>query len=90
MNELEWELLTTVEGRINADGLTAFLEAEGISVQPFQEGFGVHGVPLTFGPFSEVQLYVPKDKIDQARALLEEYEGGVDIDVTNNNEEPNP
>ena len=87
MSEMQWELLTTVEGRMNAEYLITFLQAEDVPVQDFQESFGVYGAPVTFGPLGEVQIFVPKDKLEQAQTLLKEFERGVDMDAIENTDE---
>jgi Putative prokaryotic signal transducing protein len=73
MDELKWELLTEISGRIDAEMLKSYLEAEGIEVQLFQEGAGQDLYPVTFGPLAMVQVFVPNDKIDDARSILESY-----------------
>jgi hypothetical protein len=73
MNDLKWERLIEISGRIEADLLKSYLEAEGIEVQLFQEGAGQDLYPVTFGPLSEVQVFVPGNKINEARELLKTY-----------------
>jgi hypothetical protein len=73
MDELKWELLTETSGRFAADLLKSYLEAEGIEVQLFQEGAGQDAYPVTFGPLAMVQVFVPNDKINDARTLLETF-----------------
>jgi hypothetical protein len=85
MNDLKWERLIEISGRIEADLLKSYLEAEGIEVQLFQEGAGQDLYPVTFGPLSEVQVFVPGNKINEARELLKTYnsygdEKGPDIE----------
>lgn len=73
MDELKWELLTETSGRFEADLLKSYLEAEGIEVHLFQEGAGQDIYPVTFGPLAMVQVFVPNDKIKDARSLLETF-----------------
>lgn len=73
MNELKWELLTEISGRFEAEMLKSYLEAEGIEVQLFQEGAGQDLYPVTFGPLAMVQVFVPNDKINDARSILDSY-----------------
>lgn len=73
MDELKWELLTEISNRFEADLLKSYLEAEGIEVQLFQEGAGQDIYPVTFGPLAMVQVFVPNDKINDARSILESY-----------------
>jgi hypothetical protein len=76
MDSLKWELLTEVYGSLEADMLKSFLEAEGIPVQLFQEGAGRDIYPVNIGPLAMVQVFVPKERIDDARILLESIESG--------------
>ncbi len=74
MDELKWELLTEVQGRAEAEVLKAFLIANGIEdVELFQEALGQHIYPTTLDILGHVQLFVPKEQIEEARKLLEEY-----------------
>jgi len=73
MDELKWELLTEISGRFEAEMLKSYLEAEEIEVQLFQEGAGQDIYPVTFGPLAMVQVFVPNDKINDARSILESY-----------------
>jgi len=73
MDELKWDLLTELSGRFEADLLKSYLEAEGIGVQLFQEGAGQDIYPVTFGPLAKVQVFVPNDKINDARSILENF-----------------
>jgi hypothetical protein len=72
-DELTWELLHEVYGRMEADLLQTYLEAEGIPVQMIQEGAGRSVYPVTFGPLALVQLFVPKEKLAAAKSLLKNY-----------------
>jgi len=74
MDELKWELLTEVQGRAEAEVLKAFLIANGIEdVELFQEALGQHIYPTTLDILGNVQLFVPKEQLEEARELLEEY-----------------
>ena len=74
MSEMQWEKLTEIYGRMDADVLKSFLEAESIPVELFQEAVGHHAFPTTVDGLARVQLFVPKDKIDQAREVLAAYQ----------------
>jgi len=82
MPNLKWELLTVISGRFEAELLKSYLEAEGIEVQLFQEGAGQDLYPVTFGPLSNVQLFVPGEKIDEAQSCLEHYNTQAGDDAT--------
>jgi len=74
MDELKFELLTDVQGRAEADVLKAFLLGNGIEdVELFQESLGQHIYPTTLDILGNVQLFVPKEQIEESRKLLEEY-----------------
>ena len=70
MNEMKWEKLTEIYGRLEADMTKSFLEAEGVPVELFQEAVGHHAFPTTIDGLGRVQLFVPKEKIEEARKLL--------------------
>ena len=73
MNEMKWEKLTEVYGHLEADVIKSFLEAEGVPVELFQESVGRHIYPTTVNGLARVQLFVPKEKAEEARKLLEAY-----------------
>ena len=73
MNEMKWEKLTDIYGRLEADMTKSYLEAEGVPVELFQEAVGHHAFPTTIDGLGRVQLFVPKEKIEEARKLLESF-----------------
>jgi hypothetical protein len=73
MDELKWELLTEVQGRLEADLLKTYFSAYGIDVELFQEAVGHHIYPVTVNGLGRVQLFVSKDQAVDARKLLDEY-----------------
>ena len=63
-----------VQGRAEADILKAYLMGNGIEdVELFQESLGQHIYPTTLDILGNVQLFVPKEQIEDARKLLDEY-----------------
>ncbi len=74
MDELEWELVAEIQGRIEAEVIKSYLEAEGIEVELFQEAVGHHIYPVTIDGLGRVQLFVPKKRSAEARKLLEGYQ----------------
>ena len=72
MDNLTWELVTEANGRMQADLLKSYLEAEGIEVELFQEAVG-HLYGITIDGLGRVQLFVPKEHASQARELLAAY-----------------
>ena len=62
--------LTDVLGRWQADILESYLNSEGIDTVLFQDTMSY----VTLTPaFAEVQIYVPKANIKQARELLNKF-----------------
>ena len=75
MDELKWELLTEIQGRVEAEIFKAYLIANGIEdVELFQESLGQHIYPTALDILGNVQLFVPKEQFEAARQLLQEYE----------------
>ncbi len=74
MDELKWDLLTEVFGRLDAEAIKSLLEAEGIPVELFQEAVGHHVFPVMVDGLGKVQIFVPKEKIAEAREWLAEYQ----------------
>ena len=77
MDKLKWELLTEVYGRMDADIIESLLEAEGIDVELFQEAVGHQIYPVTIDRLGRVQIFVPKNKVKEARAWLKAYKEGL-------------
>ena len=75
MDGLKWEILTETYGRMEADIIKSYLEAEGIHVELFQEAVGHHIYPVTIDGLGRVQLFVSKEQIAVAKELLAEYKG---------------
>jgi hypothetical protein len=73
MDELKWELLTEIQGRLEADLLKSYFAAYGIEVELFQESVGQHIYPVTIDILGRVQLFVSKEQAGDARRLLDEY-----------------
>ena len=73
MDDLTWEVLTEVQGRMEAEFIKSYLEAQGIEVELFQESVGHHIYPVMIDGLGRVQIFVPKEQAAEARQLLEEY-----------------
>jgi hypothetical protein len=73
MDELTWELLTQVQGRLEAELIKSFLEASGIEVELFQEAVGHHVYPVMVNGLGRVQIFVPKEQANEAKTIFEEY-----------------
>jgi hypothetical protein len=74
MDEMKWEKLTDIYGRIEADVFKSFLEAKGVPVELFQEAVGQHAFPTTIDGLGHVQIFVPKEKFEEAKTLLETFQ----------------
>lgn len=73
MDELKYELLTELTNRMEADLLESYLEANGIDVELFQESVGHNIYPVTIDLLGHVQVFVPREKIKQAKQLLDKF-----------------
>ena len=73
MDELKWEVLTEVQGRLEAEFIKSYLEASGIEIELFQESVGHHIYPVTVNGLGRVQIFVSKEQSKEARTLLQEY-----------------
>jgi hypothetical protein len=74
MDKLKWEVLVEIQGRLEADLLESYLEANGIDVELFQESIGHTIYPVTIDGLGRVQVFVPKEKLTEARQLLETFQ----------------
>ncbi len=77
MDELTYETLVEVNGRLEAEMIESFLEAHGIDVELVQELIGHSAYPVTIDGLGRVQIFVPKMKIFEARELLKIYHDGI-------------
>ena len=73
MDKLKWELLTEVNGRMEADMLKSYLEPAGTQFEMLQEAVGHHIYPVTIDGLGRVQLFVSKEQAADARTILTEY-----------------
>jgi hypothetical protein len=73
MDEMKWEVLTEVQGRLEAEFIKSYLEAQGIEVELFQESVGHHIYPVTIDGLGRVQIFVSKEQAAEARQYLDEY-----------------
>ena len=74
MDKLTWAKLTEVYGRMDADLIQSYLNAEGIETELFQEAVGHHIYPTTIDGLAKVQVFVSKENLEEARKLLERFE----------------
>lgn len=73
MNDMKYELLTELTNRLEADLLESYLEANEIDVELFQESVGQNAFPVTNEILGRVQVFVPKEKMKDAKKLLNNF-----------------
>ena len=86
MDEMKFTQLVEVLGRWKAEIIESLLKNEGIDVVLVQDSIS----NSTYGnPFAPVQIFVPKDVVQQAREMLETFEDAEDSmeDEENDDEE---
>jgi len=80
MDELTYERIAEVNGRMDAELIESLLEAEGIDVELVQESIGHSVYPVAVDGLGCVQIFVPKDKVLEAREWLKIYRQGIQED----------
>ena len=75
MDEMKWDVLAEVYGRMEAEGIKSLLEAEGIQVELIQEAAGRLYAVAVDG-LGRVQIFVPKKQLQEAREWLKIYREG--------------
>lgn len=80
MEEMKWEMLVEVYGRLEAEGVKSFLEAGGIQVELIQEAIG-QLIPTNYDAFGRVQIFVPKEQFEEAEELYEAYQNATPTDT---------
>jgi hypothetical protein len=73
MDELTYEKLTEVFGRLEAELIESLLEAHGINVELIQEAVGHSVYPVTIDGLGRVQIFVPKKQLAEAQEWLTDY-----------------
>jgi hypothetical protein len=76
MDTMKWEKLTEIQGRLEAELLESFMEANGVDVELIQESVGHSAFPVIVNGLGRVQIFVPKDKIREGRELLKDFNEG--------------
>ena len=75
MDELKYAMLTEVLGQWKAEILESFLKSEGINVVLVQDALS----QSAYGnPFAPIQVFVPKEGMQQARILLKTFEDSLE------------
>ena len=78
MDEMKYEKLTDAQGRLEATMIESYLEAQGIDVELIQESIGHSSYAVLVNGLGRVQIFVPRDKIEEAREFLKTYREGLD------------
>ena len=81
MDTLKWEVLTEVQGRLEAELIESYLKANEVDVELVQESVGHSAFPVMINGLGRVQIFVPKDKISDARNLLNDFNKDVESEV---------
>ena len=71
MDEMKYAMLTEVLGQWKAEIIESFLKSEGINVVLIQDSLSQSAYA---NPFAPVQVFVPKEGMQQARKLLKTFE----------------
>jgi hypothetical protein len=74
LDKMQYEKIAELE-RPQADVIESFLEAEGIDVEIVEESVWKTSYSTTF---HTVQIFVPREKVQQALALLENFDLGLE------------
>jgi hypothetical protein len=75
MDEMKYAMLTEVLGNWKAEIIESFLKAEGIDVVLVQDSLSQSAYA---NPFAPVQVFVPKEGMSQASALLKTFEDSLE------------
>jgi hypothetical protein len=76
MEKMKYEKLTDLQGRLEANMVESYLEAQGIDVELIQESLGQSSYAVSVNGLGRVQVFVPKDQIEEARQLLKTFREG--------------
>jgi hypothetical protein len=82
MDELKWAKLTEVFGRMDADLIESYLEANEIDVELFQEAVGHLIYPTTTDGLAKVQIFVARENLEEARRLIQRFKDGTGTEDT--------
>lgn len=74
MSEMKYEMLAEIYGRMEAELIKSYLEANEIDVELFQKSVGQNIYPTTIDQLGKVQVFVKKENLEEARILLKEME----------------
>ncbi len=74
--EPEYRVVYVGGGNLDAEEIRIFLESAGIPAYINQESVGITGYSLAVGSIGQAKVYVPADRYDEARQLLEKMQRG--------------
>ena len=77
MDTMKWEKLTEVQGRLEAELIESYLEANEVDVELIQESVGHSAFPVMVDGLGRVQIFVPKEKSQEAREMLNDFREGL-------------
>ena len=83
MDKMQYEKIAELE-RPQAEVVESFLEAEGIDVELIEESIWKSSYAITF---QHVQIFVPREKVQQALDLLKSFNIETDKDEFEDDEE---
>jgi hypothetical protein len=78
MTESNWQLLTEIQSRGEAEVVKGYLALHGIDSFLVQEAIG-QLIPTNLDMFGRVEIFVPKEDLEIARELMVKY-----FDASNN------
>jgi hypothetical protein len=76
MGTMKWEKLTEVQGRLEAELIESFLEANGVDVELIQESVGHSAIPVMVDGLGRVQIFVSRESLLEAQELLKIFNEG--------------
>jgi hypothetical protein len=86
MENMKYERLTDLQGRLEATMVESYLEAHGIDVELIQESLGQSSYAVTVNGLGRVQVFVPREQIEEARQLLKTFREGIETGGDDENE----
>ena len=84
MDEMKYAQLTEVLGRWKAEIVESFLKSEGVDVVLIQDSISHSAYTTSFAP---VQIFVPKESLEQARELVKDFDDVLQNDEDDDEEE---
>lgn len=73
MSPMQYAKLTEIYGRLEAELIENYLESNDIDAELFQEAVGNSIYPTTVDGLAKVQIFVEKEKLAEAKQLLERF-----------------